>query len=105
MGQGVTYRKVYTKPLLCDLELFGGITVSQESEDRDNIHYILHVGLLQHSYIHSLTRVADLEQGIEWGSDTLTSNHATYGWVQRVNSTLGSHLFNDNLPVAAEKVP
>ena len=65
MEQGVTYRKVYTKPLLCDLELIGGIAVSQESEDRDDIHYILHRGLLQHSYIHSLTAVADLEQGNE----------------------------------------
>ena len=40
--QGVTYRKVYTKPLLCDLELVGGIAVSQESEDHDDIHNILH---------------------------------------------------------------
>ena len=51
----MTYRKIYTKPLLCDLELFGGIAMSQESEYGDNIHYILHGRLLQHSYIHSLT--------------------------------------------------
>jgi len=59
----MTYGKVYTKPLLCDLELFGGIAVSQESEDRDDIHYILHCGLLQHSYIHSLTGVTELGRG------------------------------------------
>ena len=55
--QEMTYRKVNTKPLLCNLELFGRIAVSQESEHRDNIHDILHVRLLQHGYIHSLTGV------------------------------------------------
>jgi hypothetical protein len=92
----MTYGKVNTKPLLCNLELLGGIAVSQESEDRDDIHYILHCGLLQHSYIHSLTGVADLEQGNEWRPGTLTSNHAAYGWAQTVNRTLGSHLFKCN---------
>jgi hypothetical protein len=55
--QGVTYRKVYANSLFRDLELFGGIAMSQEPEHRDNIHNVLHRRLLQHSYIHSLTGV------------------------------------------------
>jgi hypothetical protein len=53
--QGTTYWKVYTESLFGDLELFGGIAVRHEPEHHDNIHNILHVRLLQHSYIHGLT--------------------------------------------------